>query len=265
MPPDATEKDTAYLDRAGPVGTIHLNRPDKCNALNSEMWAKLIDVVDAADADPAIKVVVLTGVGGTFAAGQDIEEMAKGLTDPAWPEAALDVIYRSQKRLHLSVKPTIAKIRGACIGGGNGIALCCDLRFADTTARFGITPGKLGLVYPALDTKRLVDVVGPARAKDMLFTGRVLDAEEAMSFGMIDRLVAPADLDATVAAYAASICAASQHSARNTKRMVQAILDGLAEETPETRKVFTESFKGDDFREGQAAFMAKRKPQFKFS
>lgn len=256
-------KEAVYLDRDGAVATIHLNRPDKRNALNTEMWVGLIDAVEAADNDPAVKVVIVTGEGGTFAAGQDIEELGNGLTDEAWPAAALDVIYRSQKRLHTSLKPTIAKISGACVGGGNGIALCCDLRFADTTARFGITPGKLGLIYPALDTKRLVDVVGPSRAKDILFTGRAVSAEEALSYGLIDWLVEPAELDKAVADYAAQICEVSQYSARGTKRTVQAIIDGaISDETAATRQVFTDSFKGEDFKEGQAAFMAKRKPRF---
>ena len=256
---------TIHLARAGTVATITLNRPDKRNALDIAMWAQLIDAVDAADADAAVKVIVVTGEGRTFAAGQDIEELGKSARDPSWAETAADVIYRSQKRLHTAAKPTIAKIRGACIGGGNGIALCCDFRFADTTALFGITAAKLGIAYPLLDTKRLVDVVGAARAKDILFTGRTFGADEALSLGMIDRLVAPEKLDETVAAYAAQLGENSQYSIRAGKRMIQAIIDGAADETPETRRAFVDAFGGADFKEGQAAFMGKRPPKFTFS
>src|SRR4051812_28450653 len=108
---------TVSLTREGPVATIRLNRPEKRHALDIAMWAQLIDVVDAADADRAVKVIVVTGEGGVFAAGQDIEELGRGVTDTSWPAQAADVIYRSQKRLHTAAKPTVAKIRGACIGG----------------------------------------------------------------------------------------------------------------------------------------------------
>ena len=254
--------DTIHLACAGAVATITLSRADKRNALDCAMWAQLIDAVDAADADPAVKVIVVTGAGSVFAAGQDIAELGKAATDPAWAAAAADVIYRSQKRLHTAVKLTIAKIRGACVGGGNGIALCCDFRFADATALFGITAAKLGIVYPMLDTKRLVDVVGGPCAKDILFTGRTFGAEEALRIGMIDRLVTPEKLDETVAAYAAQLGENSQFSVRAGKRMIQTVLDGVSDETPETRRIFVNAFAGPDFKEGQAAFMGKRAPKF---
>lgn len=256
---------TIHLSRDGVVATIALNRPGKRNALDFAMWAQLLEAVEQADADPAVKVIVVTGEGGVFAAGQDIEEFGKAATDPTWAAASADIIYRSQKGLHTAAKPTIAKIRGACIGGGNGIALCCDFRFADTTTLFGITAAKLGIVYPLLDTKRLVDVVGAPRAKDILFTGRTFGAEEALGLGMIDRLVAPEKLDETVAAYAAQLAENSQYSLRAGKRMIQATLGGAAEETPDTRRSFVDAFSGADFKEGQAAFMGKRAPKFTFS
>ncbi len=257
--------DTIYLDRDGAVATIHLNRPDKRNALNSSMWARLIDLVDAADADPAVKVIVVTGENGTFSAGSDIEELGRSLHDPAVSERAGDLTYRSQARLRHAAKPTLAKIRGDCFGGGSGIALACDVRFADTTARFGITPAKLGLIYSVADTKRLVDVVGQARAKDILFTGRTFSVTDARDYGMVDWLVEPKDLDKIVADYAQKICDTSQFSARENKLIIHAILDGLADDTPATRRLFVDGFKGADFKEGQAAFMEKRKPAFKSS
>ncbi|MDX2144843.1 MAG: enoyl-CoA hydratase-related protein [Rhodospirillaceae bacterium] len=255
-------KPTVFMDREGPVAMIRLNRPDKRNALSMDMWRRLMELVEEADADAAIKVVVVTGEGQSFAAGADIDEFKGVFTDPKTAEAVADITYRSQKRLQRNVKPTIAKIRGACVGGGCGLALCCDLRFADTTAKLGITPGKLGLIYTLSDTKRLVDAVGPSAAKDILYTGRILNAEEAKSMGLIDRLLAPNDLDGAVAAFANEICSASQFSARGTKHIVQMILDGAADDTPETRRMFVDAFAGPDFKEGFTAFGDKRKPKF---
>jgi enoyl-CoA hydratase/carnithine racemase len=255
--------DTAVsMDRDGAVATIRLNRPDKRNALSVAMWRRLMDLVAAADRDPAVKVIVVTGAGQAFAAGADIDEFAAVFANPRAARVVADVTYRAQKRLHRNAKPTIAKIRGACVGGGCGLALCCDIRIADTTARLGITPGKLGLIYTLADTKRLVDAVGPAKAKDILYTGRILEADEALRIGLIDRLVAPADLDRAVADYAAEICAASQFSARGTKKIVQKILDGAADDTPATRRLFVRAFAEPDFKEGFAAFTQKRKPKF---
>lgn len=251
-----------YLSRDGAVATIHLNRPHKRNALNGAMWQRLAALVDDTDRDPAVKVVVVTGEGQSFAAGADIDEFAAVLADPAAAETTAAITYQAQKRLARNAKPTIAKIRGACVGGGCGIALCCDLRFADATAKLGITPGKLGLIYSLSDTKRLVDLVGPAKAKDILYTGRILGADEALAIGLLDRLVAPEALDATVTDYAAEICAASQFSARGTKRIVQMILDGAADDDAETRALFVRAFAGADFKEGFTAFGEKRKPRF---
>jgi enoyl-CoA hydratase len=250
------------LNRDGAVATIVLNRPDKRNALTTAMWQRLGEMVDAADADPSVKVIVVTGAGQAFAAGADIDEFAAVFSDPRAADAAASVTYQAQKRLHRNRKPTIAKIRGACVGGGCGIALCCDLRFADTTARLGITPGKLGLIYSLSDTKRLVDLVGPAKARDILYTGRILDAVEAERIGLVDRIVVPEKLDDSVAAYAAEICATSQFSARGTKQIVQQILDGATDDTAATRQLFVDAFAGADFKEGFSAFGAKRKPNF---
>jgi enoyl-CoA hydratase/carnithine racemase len=255
-------KPAVYLSQDGAVGTIHLNRPEKRNALSMAMWQQLLEAVERADADASIKVVVVTGEGQAFAAGADIDEFRQTFTDPKAAAAVADITYRSQKRLHRNAKPTIAKIRGACVGGGCGVALCCDLRFADTTAKLGITPGKLGLIYTLADTKRLLDAVGPSKAKDILYTGRILEAAEAMQIGLIDRLLAPADLDKAVADYAAEVCNASSFSARGTKHIVQQILDGAEDDTPATRQLFVDAFSGPDFKEGFTAFSEKRKPKF---
>jgi enoyl-CoA hydratase/carnithine racemase len=253
-------QDTVYMDRDGAVATLHIDRPDKRNALNTAMWQRLMDLARDADTNPATKVIVITGEGGLFASGADIEEFGSS-NDPVVVQTAL----RAMAALRDVKKPTIAKIRGACIGGGCGIALCCDLRFADTTARFGITPAKLGLLYALADTKSLVAAVGASRAKDILFTGRLFGAADALDYRLIDWLVEPVDLDTAVAEYAARICEVSQFSTRGAKVIVRAIVEGAGVDTDDTKRIYFEGFKGEDFKEGCEAFAARRKPNFTFS
>jgi enoyl-CoA hydratase len=257
--------DTVYARRDGAIATLHLNRLAKRNALTLEMWRRLMALVEEADRDTAVKVIVVTGEGDTFAAGADIDEFEQTFSDPKVADQVAEITYESQKRLARSMKPTIAKVRGACIGGGCGIAICCDFRFADETAKFAITPAKLGIVYSVAETKRLVDTVGAARAKDILYTGRILDAAEALSIGLVDKFVPAAQLDDVVQAYANQIAASSQFTTRGAKRIVQMILDGADDDTRETRRLFVDAFSGPDFKEGFTAFTQKRKPNFPVS
>ncbi len=159
-------------------------------------------------------------------------------------------------------KPTIALIRGACVGGGCGIALACDLRFAASDSRFGITPSKLGLVYPFNDTRRLVDAVGISNAKDLLYSGRLLDSEEALAMGMINRVLPDAELENSVSAYIDTLLTRSSHTARMSKHLINLIRGGLDKETEVTRQIFRDAFQGEDFREGYRAFLDKRAPVF---
>lgn len=254
--------DTITLERAGSRAVLRLNRPDKRNALNLDMWRRMIDLLAEAESDPVVRVLVVTGTGKAFAAGADIDEMKAVFENPGIAKTIAEVTYEAQKALHRFPKPTIAMIRGACVGGGCGIALCCDLRFADTTAKLGITPGKLGLVYSLADTKRLVDTVGPSVAKDILYTGRIIEADEAKALHLIDRLTDADSLESEVDSFVDQICAASQFSAQSTKRIVQMILNGTTDDTEETRALFIDAFAGDDFHEGFSAFTEKRKPDF---
>jgi len=251
------------LEKAGDIATLTFNRPEKRNAINHAMWKAIPDLVAEVDADPFIALLVVTGAGGHFAAGADISEFE---TTYATPETtrnfSADVARAGDALMRLS-KPSIAVIRGACVGGGCGIALSCDLRFAAHGSRFGITPAKLGLAYSLEDTKRLVDVVGPQRAKDILFSGRLLDADEAFRFGLIDRLTADAELDQAAEDYARTVAANSLYSLRATKAIVGMILEGAVAETKESARISLESFQGGDFKEGSAAFLQKRKPNFR--
>lgn len=246
------------------VATLTVDRPDKHNALSLEMWLALPGLVHGLETDPEVRVVVLTGAGGTaFSAGADIAEFA-GLFATAEGVTRFNAAVRSANlALERCPKPTIAMVQGLCVGGGCGLALHCDLRFAGAGARFGITPAKLGFVYPFEDTRRLVDHVGPARAKDLLFSGRMIRAEEAMAIGLVDRVVEDAALADAVREYAATLCGLSQFSIQAAKRIIQAVQDGATAVTDAGAATFLEeAARNVDFEEGRQAFLAKRRPTF---
>lgn len=246
----------------GPVAHLVLNRPEKRNALTLAMWDAIPGLLADAKAHKAARVLVLRGAGGVFAAGADIAEFE---TTYGSREAALANHQRIQAAMSAMEDfplPTIAAIEGACVGGGCGLALSCDLRLADPRARFGITPGKLGLAYGVADTRRLVQAVGLSKAKDILFTGRLLDSAEALRIGLIDRLAEPDQVNAALQALIDELLAASRFSAQATKTILRMLRDGETQDTAESRALFAASFEGEDFKEGFAAFMEKRKPNF---
>ncbi len=247
----------------GTIATLTLNRPARRNAVNRAMWRGLPGVLEAARA-AKVKVLVLTGAGEAFAAGADISEFETVYATRETARTYFGEIAAGMTALADFESPTIARIDGACVGGGLGLALCCDIRIASDRAKLGITPAKLGLMYSLADTKRLVDVVGPSRAKDILYTGRILDASEALSAGLVDAVVAADQLDAAVADKAATIASASQWSARKTKAMVGRILAGQVEDDTLTGEWMLDAVEGEDFREGRDAFLAKRVPRFPF-
>lgn len=246
------------FERDGGIGRILIDRPDKRNAFNQEMWEQLPVLLGAALIDRAIRVVIVqSATPGMFCAGADIGELMAHKENAAWREANQTAINRAQHELARFAKPTIAFIDGDCVGGGCGLALACDMRVATPLSRLGITPSKLGLVYPLHDTKLLVDLVGPGQAKKMLYTGELLSADEALRIGLVEHIGESAD------ALATAIAANSAHSMHEIKGFVRRILDGQADDDLETKRIFAEAFTKPDFLEGTAAFVEKRKPEFK--
>jgi enoyl-CoA hydratase/carnithine racemase len=245
---------------ANDVATITLNRPDKRNALNEAMWLGLAEAVKRADALPEAKIIVIRGAGGHFAAGADISEFETVYASRARGAQYRSAVEAGARAITDAAKPAIAMIEGSCIGGGMAIALACDLRLASATAKCGITPAKLGIVYSFGDTKRLVDAVGPSKAKDILFTGRIMDAAEAHLIGLVDEVHAPDALEKVVAGKCALLARNSQWSIRGAKEMVRLILAGAKE----GRETSDDAPGQADFREGRTAFMEKRTPKFPY-
>jgi enoyl-CoA hydratase/carnithine racemase len=248
----------------GAVARLQLNQPDKRNAISQAMWKGFELACDEIESDPDIKVVVVASADGTaFSAGADISEFAEIYGSPERTQEANRAIRAAQARLRGLDRPTIAMIEGVCVGGGMGIALACDLRFAVPEARFAITPAKLGLAYSFLDTAQLVEKVGPSAAKDILFSARMIEGEEARAIGLVDRLVAADGIRSETMAYAEALTRLSQASIRTAKAVVNGISDALAAKAEAFEARVDSAFSGDDFKEGYSAFLEKRPPVFR--
>ncbi|MEL7188932.1 MAG: enoyl-CoA hydratase/isomerase family protein [Pseudomonadota bacterium] len=250
------------LEIDGPIAHLLIDRPEKRNAFNLAMWEAIPELLERALETQGVRLLVLRSSQdeGVFCAGADIKELLANKDDADWRAANQAAINRVQYELTRADLPTLALIGGDCVGGGCGLALACDLRVAiSDKARFGITPAKLGLVYPMHDVKLLTDLVGPGQAKRILYTGMLLSAEEALSIGLIEQ-IAP-DPNALIEA----ILSASPHSIRESKKFVRRALDGQSDDDEATLSVFAEAFAGPDFLEGTTAFIEKRAPEFKAS
>ena len=248
---------TLRLEKVGAVAHLVIDRAAKRNAITQAMWEAFPPLIADAMADAAIRVLIVRAAEpGAFSAGADIAEFGEGARDPDWRARNQAAIASAQLALSRAPKPTIAQIAGDCVGGGCGLAIACDLRVATSMARFGITPAKLGLVYSLHDTKLLVDLVGPAQAKRILFTAELIGAAEAHRIGLVDLI------DADAGALAEGIAASSPHTCREAKAMVRRILDGQAADDTETSALFAGAFTLPDFQEGVAAFLEKRRPVF---
>jgi enoyl-CoA hydratase/carnithine racemase len=243
----------------GYVATIRIDRPEKRNAMSAEMWQALPPLLGRIQADDRVRVLVLTGADGTFCAGADIADVGRlggdGLTEAA------------EEALSTFPKPAIAMIEGYCVGGGCQLAAACDLRFAADDARFGITPAKLGLVYPEATTRRLVSLIGPAAAKYLLLSADLVDAPHALRIGLVDEIHPARLLAARVADFCGMVASRSQLTVRASKEIVDALAeDGLTAGLTDRHTAWSKlSVESGEIDEGIAAFLERRPPNFPWS
>jgi enoyl-CoA hydratase/carnithine racemase len=252
------------VSRDGHVAVLTIDRPEKRNAMTAGMWAALPGVLAELAADPAVRALVVTGTGPSFCAGADISDLLSG-GDPVDPMAEVrrDNLA-AQAALRAFPKPTIAMIRGHCIGGGVELATCCDLRFTDPSGVFGVTPAKVGIVYTPASTKALIDLVGPSMTKYLLFSGELIDAPTALRVGLVDVVVPAAELEAEVRRFADVLAGRSALTQRATKEVVAALLTGGDGEA-EVGRWYPETITSGELAEGVAAFAERRLPRFRWS
>jgi enoyl-CoA hydratase/carnithine racemase len=251
------------LDEVGAIAELVLNQPVKRNALSIEMWSAIPGLIDKAEANKECKVILVHGGGaGAFAAGADISEFEEIYATPERAEQSGQTIAAALTAVETCTKPVIAAIDGACVGGGVSLAMAADLRIASQGSKFGVTPGKLGLVYSASDTRRLLAAIGAGATKDILFTGRIILADEAKQMGLIDRLVDKGQALTQARELAKEISTVSQWSVRATKQMIQGLTGGWRDDSARAHALFQEGFSNADFMEGYKAFLEKRSPKF---
>ncbi len=257
--------DKVIVRRDGNVGYVIFNNPERRNAMSLEMWeACTAAMLDYAQ-DSNIRVVVLTGAGDkAFVAGADISKFGDERASEEGVKKYNEAVEAAYASVHEFPKPTIAQIRGFCVGGGMGLASCCDLRIASEDARFAVPAAKLGLGYGYPGVKRLMDIVGPSFTKEIFFTARQFDAMEAVEMGLVNRLVENHELESYVKEYAATIAGNAPLTVDSIKFIVgEAVKDELMRDMKRCEDLVNACFKSADYEEGRTAFMEKRKPVFK--
>lgn len=250
--------------RDGSVGWLTFSNPARYNAMTFAMWRGVPEAIAGLAADPTIRVVVLRGAGEkTFVSGADISEFAAKRAAGDAQAAYNATTDAATAAIQACPKPTLAMLRGFCIGGGLGLALSCDLRVAAQGTRFAIPAAKLGLGYRYGGIRRLVDVVGPSRAKDIFYSARHFDADEALAMGLVNRVVARYALEEEVRAYCAGLAANAPLTIAAAKLAIDAATTEPNADTLATiDRAVDACFASEDYREGPAAFVEKRPPRF---
>ncbi|MFJ9697509.1 enoyl-CoA hydratase/isomerase family protein [Kitasatospora sp. NPDC101183] len=256
--PAQAEGLNAYVGQDG-VAVLEFDRPHRRNAVTLAIWQALPEVLEQLAGQEGVRALLLTGAGATFSAGADIAELSEVYGDPERADAYHAVNVAAEEALAAFPHPTLAVVHGACVGGGCQLAVACDLRFVAENARLGITPAKLGVVYPAVPTLRLSRLVGPARAKYLLFSGELVPGRDAMALGLAERVLPAVELDAAALDFARVLTTRSAQTIGAVKAALAVAPEHAAGAlAPWERR----SREDGDVREGLAAFLEGRAPRF---
>jgi enoyl-CoA hydratase len=248
----------------GSIGWLIWDNQSKMNALSPSMYPDALTVIETFEADPAVKVVVMRGAGHrAFISGADISSFSKTRTDAEAAEKAKLVPEQVRQAMLTMAKPLIAMIRGYCLGGGMGMALNADIRFASSDSQFSVPAAHRGVAYAPEGLKQLVDVVGPSVAKDIMFSARRLKADEALRVGLVNRVVEPDELEAVTVEYAEILAANAPLSIRASKYFINQIgLENADQNHALMAAMQREAADSEDFKEATQSFMEKRRPVF---
>ncbi|MEO1720533.1 MAG: enoyl-CoA hydratase [Pseudomonadota bacterium] len=261
----APVEERVLASRDGAVATITFNNPKKHNATSLDMWERMIGLLDTFATDPDLRVLIVTGAGGkAFVSGADISKFE---SERASEDAVIKYNATSAKlydTLYNFPKSTIAKIQGYCIGGGMNVAICCDMRIASDTSKFGIPAGRLGLGYGFPGVSRLSEVVGISRAMELFYTAQRIDAAKAEQIGLLNEVTTAEALDQTVSELAQTIAGNAPLTIATIKAVAREIGKPSAERDHAKLNAMVKAcFDSEDYIEGRRAFMEKRPPQFK--
>lgn len=259
-----TTTDKMLSRKDGKIGYLTFNNPQRHNAVSLDMWEAAAGYLEAFKNDHDIRVVVVTGAGGkAFVSGADISKFEEERSSQAAIDRYNQAVDQASAAFYDFPKPTIAMIRGYCIGGGVALSLCCDMRICNDVAKFAVPAAKLGLGYRYDGLKTLVDLVGPSYAKEIFFTARQFTAAEAQTMGLVNRVVPDAELEAYVRNYAEMIAGNAPLTVDSVKFIVaQTLTDESRRDLKRCDELVQECFASNDYTEGRKAFMEKRKPVF---
>lgn len=251
------------VERDGPIGRLVLHNPERRNAIGAQMWLGIPPAIAEFNADASVRVIVIRGEGSVaFAAGADISEFEKNRSSGDQVNAYENATSAAHHAIESSPKPVIALIHGFCVGGGLAVALSCDLRYADASSRYAIPAARLGLGYGIHGTNRLVATVGHANAREIMFSARKYDAKEALSMGLVHRVLPDGDLDKYVHDTALELAANAPLTIAASKAVINALAEAKGDYSA-AEAVVARCMKSEDYIEGRRAFMEKRPPAFK--
>jgi enoyl-CoA hydratase len=261
---DITKTDKMLSRKEGKAGYVIFNNPERRNAVSLDMWARTAEILADFAQDDEVRVVVLTGAGDkSFVSGADISKFESERASLEATKVYNATVAKANQDIYEFPKPTIAMIKGYCIGGGLGLAVCCDLRICSDNSTFAIPAAKLGLGYAFPGVKRLVDLVGPAFAKEIFFTARQFNAEEARVMGLVNRVLPAAELESYVENYAETIASNAPLTVKAEKFIInEAVRDEGKRNLARCTELVEQCFTSNDYTEGRRAFMEKRKPAF---
>lgn len=253
---------TLKLEKEGKIGILSINRPEALNAINSEVLSELDCMLEGIQRDPELHVLILTGEGRAFVAGADISEMSS--LDATGGRAFASHGLRVFRKLELMEKPVIAAVNGFALGGGCELAMACDIRLASSKAKFGQPEVGLGITPGFAGTQRLPRLVGPATAKELIFTGKLIGADEALRIGLVNHIYEPEELLPAAKKLAEEIASKAQIAVRYSKTAINYGLETDVMTGMEMEKnLFGLCFATEDQKEGMAAFLEKRTPDYK--